>query len=110
MVAPHRLARSTAPPGPPARWIGAANRLRRAHPPNYVTPAWLSVRPGRAVELLPTALVTDLQPDKQKIIAWGLNDYVVQDPVLGPEWFIGNHLEPLLRKEHRQFTQFTGID
>lgn len=78
--------------------------------PTYVTPAWLCIRPGRAVELLPSAMVTDLKPDKQKIIAWGLNDYVVLDPVMGPQWFIGNHLEPMLRKQHRQFTQFVGID
>jgi hypothetical protein len=78
--------------------------------PTYVNPAWLSIRPGRAAELLPPALVADLQPDKQKIIAWGLNDYVVLDPVLGPQWYIGNRLEPLLRKQHREFTNFVGID
>jgi hypothetical protein len=78
--------------------------------PTYVTPAWLCIRPGRAVELLPPALVTDLQPAKQKIIAWGLNDYVVLDPVMGPQWFIGNRLEPMLRKQQRQFMQFSGID
>jgi hypothetical protein len=78
--------------------------------PTYVTPAWLCIRPGRAVELLPPALVADLKPDKQKIIAWGLNDFVVQDPVLGPQWYIGNRLEPMMRKRHRQFTQFAGID
>ena len=78
--------------------------------PNYITPAWLCIRPGRAVELLPPALVTDLRPEKQKIIAWGLNDFVVLDPVLGPQWYIGNRLEPMLRKQHRRFTQFVGID
>lgn len=78
--------------------------------PTYVTPAWLCIRPGRAVELLPAAMVTDLKPDKQKIIAWGLNDFVVLDPVMGPQWFIGNQLQPMLRKEHRKFTEFAGID
>jgi len=78
--------------------------------PAYVAPAWLSLRPGRAAELLPATLVADLQPGKQTIIPWSLNDYIVLDPVQGPEWFIGNHLEPLLHKEHRQFNHFTGID
>ncbi len=78
--------------------------------PTYVTPAWLCIRPGRAVELLPSAMVTDLKPDKQKIIAWGLNDFVVLDPVMGPQWFIGNQLQPMLRKAHRKFTEFVGID
>lgn len=78
--------------------------------PSYVAPAWLSVRPGRAAELLPNVLVADLSPDKHQVISWGSNDHVVSDPVLGPEWFIGNHLEPLLRKSERQFTRFVGID
>jgi hypothetical protein len=78
--------------------------------PAYVTPAWLSLRPGRAVELLPASLVADLQPGKQTIIPWSLNDYIVLDPVQGPEWYIGNRLQPLLRKEHRHFNHFTGID
>jgi hypothetical protein len=78
--------------------------------PAYVSPAWLSVRPGRAAELLPGPLVAELNPDKQTIISWSFNDHIVQDPVMGPEWFIGNHLEPLLRKSHRRFSQFTGID
>ncbi|MDB5321327.1 MAG: hypothetical protein JWN40_2958, partial [Phycisphaerales bacterium] len=55
--------------------------------PTYVTPAWLCVRPGRAAELLPPSLVSHLQPDKPRIIAWGLNDYDVIDPVRGPQWF-----------------------
>jgi hypothetical protein len=78
--------------------------------PNYVAPAWLSVRPGRAAELLPNVLVGDLSPDKHQVISWGYNDHVVIDPVLGPEWFIGNRLEPLLHKSERRFTKFVGID
>ena len=77
--------------------------------PTYITPAWLAVRPGRAVELLPPGLVTDLQPDKQRVIAWADN-YVVEDPVRGPQWYIGNHLEPLLRKQHQDYKHFVGID
>jgi hypothetical protein len=78
--------------------------------PAYVSPAWLSVRPGRAAELLPSPLTAELNPDKQTIVSWGYSDHIVQDPVMGPEWFIGNRLEPLLRKPHRRFSQFAGID
>ncbi|HEY7115073.1 MAG TPA: hypothetical protein VH475_00720 [Tepidisphaeraceae bacterium] len=78
--------------------------------PTYVSPAWLSVRPGRAVELLPGGVTADLDPNKHRIVAWGLNDYVVIDPVMGPQWFIGNHLEPILHKRHRNFMDFVGID
>jgi hypothetical protein len=78
--------------------------------PTYVTPAWLSIRPGRPVELLPPGLTTDLTPGKQQIIAWAYNDYVVLDPVMGPQWYLGNRLNPLLGKPHKSFTQFSGID
>lgn len=77
--------------------------------PAYVTPAFLSLRPGRAVDLLPPALVNDLNPDKQKVIAWR-NEYIVQDPLFGPQRFIGNGLEPLLEKKYRRFNRFVGID
>lgn len=77
--------------------------------PAYVTPAYLSLRPGRTIDLLPPALITDLNPDKQKIVAWH-NEYVVQDPLFGPQRYIGNGLEPLLEKKYRRFNKFVGID
>jgi hypothetical protein len=78
--------------------------------PTYVTPAWLSIRPGRPVELLPPGLTGELYPEKHKIIAWGYNDFVVQDAVTGPQWYLGNRLNPLLAKKHKSFTEFAGID
>ncbi len=77
--------------------------------PFYATPAWLSIRPGFPVELLPPHLVTDLNPDKQKIIGWQ-REWVVIDPVLGPQWFIGNRLESFLRKSEQGYWRFIGID
>jgi hypothetical protein len=77
--------------------------------PAYVTPAWLSVRPGRAVELLPDVMVSDIRAGQQTIIAYG-TEYLVLDDLFGPQRFIGNRLEPLLRKSERQYKEFVGID
>ena len=77
--------------------------------PQYVTPAWLSIRPGFPVELLPPGMVTDLNPDKQKIIGWQ-REWIVIDPVTGPSWYLGNRLEPILKKSEKQFADFAGID
>src|SRR5436190_21221486 len=78
--------------------------------PEFVVPAWLNIRPGRAIELLRQEIVKDLSPDVQKVIPWGPLDYIVIDPVLGPQWLVGKTLDPLLRKQDRAFTEFAGID
>ena len=77
--------------------------------PQIVAPAWLSLRPGRAVELLPSAIVGDLSPGKHRIETWK-SELLVIDPLQGPQRFIGNRLEPLLIGKHRDFSQFVGID
>ena len=77
--------------------------------PQYISPAWLSIRPGYPVHLLAPGLVAELNPDKHKVIAWA-QEWIVLDPVLGPQWYLGNRLEPLLKKSEREFTRFAGID
>jgi hypothetical protein len=77
--------------------------------PTYVTPAWLAVRPGQFVHLLPDTLTNDIRPGQQSILAWA-NEYLVIDELFGPQRFIGNRLEPLVRKSERQFREFVGID
>ncbi|HTL28941.1 MAG TPA: hypothetical protein VL282_06970 [Tepidisphaeraceae bacterium] len=77
--------------------------------PQSVVPAWISVRPGRAVQLLPDTMTTDLQPGACQIIAWG-DEWIVWDMVQGPRRFLGNHLEPLLRHSEQEFQSFFAID
>jgi hypothetical protein len=74
-----------------------------------INPAWISIRPGRPIQLLDNALIADVNPDTQKIVAYG-DEWVVSDPDRGPLRFEGNHLEPLLRKGEYQFDDLVGID
>ncbi len=74
-----------------------------------INPAWISIRPGRPMQLLDNALINDINPDRQKIFAFG-DEWVVSDPDRGPLRFEGNHLDPLLRKGEYQFDYLVGID
>lgn len=85
-------------------------RTREDAEPQMITPAWLSIRPGHAVELLPASLVEDQKPLPCRITVLG-EETVVADPVHGPSRFMPpSRLAPLLRKGERDFTDWIGID
>src|SRR5207249_1605616 len=71
--------------------------------------AWISLRPGRAIELLEPVLTREASLDKQHFFAFG-DEWIVSDPVQGPRRLLGNHLEPLLRKEEASFAHVVGVD
>ena len=77
--------------------------------PTIVAPAWISIRPGEPIELLPPALVGDLSAGRSKIYAVG-SDWIVTPDVRGPRRFIGNGLVTLLRKSETAFSDFVGED
>ncbi len=77
--------------------------------PGERAPAWISLRPGRVIELLPESLTTDLTPDRSRLFALG-NDWVVSDAAGGYKRFIGNGFINLLRKEEARFTELVGVD
>lgn len=72
-------------------------------------PAWISIRPGRVVELLPEALTADLTPGKSHLFAFG-NEWVANFDADGPKRFIGNGFVNLLRKDETRFSELIGID
>lgn len=78
-------------------------------PPRVVKPAWISIRPGRAIELLDKVLVRDLPPQKQDLYAFD-NEWVTSDAMQGPQRLYGNHLEPLLDKDEIAFRHVIGAD
>lgn len=82
---------------------------RGNQPPSLVAPAWISIRPGRPVQLLPSFLTRDLDPNKHAILALR-DEWIVTDGMQGPRRFIGNTLVPLLQKEELAFQQLVGID
>jgi hypothetical protein len=77
--------------------------------PTVESPAWISVRPGRAIELLPIALTADLKPGESRIWAFG-DEWIVSTDVRGPRRFIGNGLVTLLRSDESAFDELIGID
>ncbi|MDB5331636.1 MAG: hypothetical protein JWP03_2787 [Phycisphaerales bacterium] len=77
--------------------------------PDFRAPAWISIRPGRAIELLPPALTEDLIAGKSRLYAMG-NDWIVTNDVRGPRRFVGNGFVTLLRKSEHAFSEFVGTD
>jgi hypothetical protein len=83
---------------------GEGEAVRRA-------PAWLSIRPGHATEVLDEPLVKELKPESNQLIAFGTApDWVVAGDAAGPRRWIGNDFVPFLNKEEQEFTQVVGID
>jgi hypothetical protein len=78
-------------------------------PPRVVKPAWISIRPGRAMELLDQVVVRQFPPEKQQLYAFG-DEWVVSDEMQGPQRLYGNHLEALLAKEEIGFREVIGFD
>ncbi|MEA2707558.1 MAG: hypothetical protein QOF78_159 [Phycisphaerales bacterium] len=78
-------------------------------PPRVIKPAWISIRPGRAIELLDKVIVRQLPPEKQDLYAFG-DEWVTSDDMQGPQRLYGNHLEPLLGKEEIAFRDVIGLD
>lgn len=74
-----------------------------------IAPAWLAVRPGHFIELLPPALVADLKPDacKLEVVA---DQWIVNSDADGPRLFYGNGFAKLLRKDEQQFSRVMGMD
>jgi hypothetical protein len=77
--------------------------------PAVTAPAWLAVRPGHSVELLPASLTVDLKPDKVRITPV-VDEWIVDSDVRGPRRFIGNGFVNLLKKDEAEFTQLVGED
>jgi hypothetical protein len=77
--------------------------------PRLYSPAYISVRPGRAVRMLPEFLVRDFAPGSQKLIAFA-DEWFITDEIQGPKRFMGNHFQKILRKREREFWKLIGVD
>jgi hypothetical protein len=78
--------------------------------PSRRVPAWLSLRPGRAAEILDELFVNELKPDGCEIIAAGNNEWIVTGDAPGPRRWVGNGFVPILRKDEIGFSELLGID
>lgn len=77
--------------------------------PEIISPAWLSLRPGQPVRLLPASLTQDLKPNTAHLIPFQ-TEWILPNTPNGPSRFIGNQLVPLLKPDERHFSHFIGID
>ncbi len=77
--------------------------------PEYRVPAWISIRPGEDIRLLPQTLTADLSPDKAKFFAHD-HELIVTTDAHGPRRFVGNGFVTLLRKSETAFGEFVGAD
>jgi hypothetical protein len=77
--------------------------------PTRRVPAWLSLRPGRAAEVLDDSLVAELKPGGCRILSIG-NDWIVTGDAPGPRRWYGNGFAPLLRKDELAFSELVGVD
>ncbi|HWP40787.1 MAG TPA: hypothetical protein VNL70_07665 [Tepidisphaeraceae bacterium] len=83
---------------------------REAEDDQIIAPAWISIQPGRAIELAPPGLVQELQP-RGRALSIVRGEWIVMDEVEGPRWWLANHLSgPLLRPGERAFGQMIGRD
>ncbi len=77
--------------------------------PQVVKPAWISIRPGKPVELLPHTLLAESAHPKQQIQAFG-QEWVLSDEEHGPQHLNYNHSAPLLRSDEREFSHLYAVD
>jgi hypothetical protein len=72
-------------------------------------PAWISVRPGEPITLLPESLTIDLKPEASRIWAIG-DEWIARSNSGVPQRFVGNGFVDLLRKDETAFSELVGID
>lgn len=73
------------------------------------SPALLFSRPGRRTQLVHESVLKDRKPEKTSL-QLHYDDLLVNDDVKGPLRLMGNHIAPLLRADHKPFTQWIGVD
>ncbi|HEY1923394.1 MAG TPA: hypothetical protein VGG44_11645 [Tepidisphaeraceae bacterium] len=78
--------------------------------PKVVAPDYLAVRPGRAAQELPAAVVEGLAKPGATVTGVG-EEWVVSSPETGPMRFLPpDELDPLLRGSERNFSRLVAID
>jgi hypothetical protein len=78
--------------------------------PDVVSPDYVAVRPGRAVQELPAVVVAALSKSDASVAAFG-DEWIVTTPDGGPSRFLPpDQLDPLLRPGERGFSRMLGID
>ncbi len=74
-----------------------------------IIPAWISITATHSIQLASPFLVEQLTSGDATVDMFG-DEWIVTSATIGPSRFLGNHLEPLLRKSERPFSRFIGFD
>lgn len=82
--------------------------VTRAGVTQRYAPVWLAVRPGRIPERLDGAFIEQLARST-RLKCWG-DEWIIEHDVEGPLRWMGNHFEPIVRRNERSFGRFVGID
>jgi hypothetical protein len=77
--------------------------------PQPIAPVWLSLRPGRAAQILSDFFTEDLQPGKQTLTTFG-DEWIISDESHGPRRFMSNHFQEMLKTSEARFSEFVGFD
>ena len=75
-----------------------------------IVPAWLAVRPGHPISLLPPALAKTLAIGSVELEAVNANDWVVSDETDGARLFFGQQLVPLTSAKDRNYRKALATD
>lgn len=89
---------------------GGVSIPREESEPARRVPAWISLRPGRAAEILDELFVSELQPGQCQILTAGNNEWVVAGDARGPRRWVGNGFVQLLKKDESAYSELIGID
>lgn len=89
---------------------GVSMMREGAEEPFVMNPAWISIQPGRSIEIASSALATELQVTGRKLVNVR-GEWIVIDDVEGPRWWLSNHLTaPLLKGNELEYRHVVGTD
>lgn len=74
-----------------------------------VVPAWVAIRPGMTISLLPPALTRYLTIGTLELDAIG-SDWVITDETEGARIFFGQELQSITREADRKYRHVVGVD
>lgn len=78
-------------------------------PPRFPEPAWVVIRPGYPISILPPALARHLAVGAVTLQAWG-DDYFVADATDGIRLFFGQELLPIAPTAETTYRRLIGVD
>ena len=78
---------------------------------NLVYPAWISVRPGQPIRLMPGSVWGELTPGTKRFYGVSGGEWIMSDDGVGPQEAVGTFLmDPILHKSEIKYNELVGTD